>query len=67
VFLIVFFVVATVYVVGGMIYNRVTAGKTGVEMIPQYEFWASLPGLIGDGFRFAFSCGCFARTGYKPM
>jgi hypothetical protein len=27
-------------------------GATGVEMVPQHEFWFALPGLVKDGFWF---------------
>uniref|UniRef100_H2Z8L3 Cation-dependent mannose-6-phosphate receptor n=1 Tax=Ciona savignyi TaxID=51511 RepID=H2Z8L3_CIOSA len=57
VLLIIFFVLLFVYLVGGILYNRYKNEKTGLDMIPNREFWSSLPGLIADGVKFIFS-GC---------
>jgi hypothetical protein len=42
-----------VYILGGVIINH-RAGATGWDLMPNRSFWSSLPGLIKDGFRFAF-------------
>ena len=39
-----FFVLVLVYLVGGVLYMRFVRGATGVEQIPQLEFWKGLPG-----------------------
>lgn len=49
---------------------RFKKGATGIEMIPNVEFWASLPGLVKDGIKFSFmnTCGkCTNRSGYSSM
>ena len=35
-----------VYLVGGILLLRYWRGARGVEQIPNYEFWKSLPGLV---------------------
>jgi len=35
-----------VYFVGGILVLRYWRGARGVEQIPNYEFWISLPGLV---------------------
>lgn len=50
--LIVFFMVLFVYLVTGVIFNRVYRQKSGREVIPNVTFWTALPGLIKDGFGF---------------
>nr|XP_002126668.1 putative mannose 6-phosphate receptor-like protein C530.09c [Ciona intestinalis] len=59
VLLIIFFVLLFVYLVGGILYNRYKNEETGLDMLPNKEFWASLPGLIADGIKFIFG-GCKA-------
>ncbi|KNC54259.1 mannose 6-Phosphate Receptor [Thecamonas trahens ATCC 50062] len=51
--LIVAVVFAFVYLVGGCVYKRVVVGAVGLEMIPNVDFWRSLPGLVLDGFNFS--------------
>ncbi|EGD75645.1 hypothetical protein PTSG_07762 [Salpingoeca rosetta] len=48
----VFFGVLLGYFVLGAVYLGGAQGRRGVEMIPNREFWASLPGLVQDGFYF---------------
>ena len=43
------------YFVLGSVYLRFGRNATGVEVIPHYEFWSSLPGLVRDGFMFVFN------------
>jgi len=52
VFLIIFFIGGFLYVAIGVAYNYKFKGQTGVEMIPNLQFWKALPGLIKDGFTF---------------
>jgi len=35
-----------VYFVGGLLLLRYWRGARGVEQIPNFEFWKSLPGLV---------------------
>jgi len=52
VFLIIFFVGGFLYVAIGMAYNYKFKGQTGVEMVPNIEFWRGLPSMLKDGFVF---------------
>ncbi|XP_065830100.1 uncharacterized protein [Oscarella lobularis] len=51
---IVFFGLITVYFVAGILVMKFKSGAQGKEMIPNVSFWASLPGLVKDGFLFVF-------------
>ncbi|XP_072037687.1 cln5-like protein 1 isoform X1 [Amphiura filiformis] len=53
--IIIFLVTAVVYLVGGAIMNK-SGGATGLELIPNLEFWKSLPQLIAEGAVFFWSC-----------
>ncbi|XP_028414125.1 uncharacterized protein LOC114537164 [Dendronephthya gigantea] len=50
--IIVFFVVLLIYLVFGAVFMKFRRGATGIYIIPNVGFWASLPGLIKDGFIF---------------
>nr|XP_039260122.1 cln5-like protein 1 [Styela clava] len=52
IFLIIFFVVLFIYFIGGIIFRKITTDAAGSELIPNKEFWSSLPGLIKDGVMF---------------
>jgi len=54
VFVIIVAVLAVVYLIGGMVYNRVKYQATGKDLIPNIEFWMDLPSLIRDGASFAW-------------
>ena len=41
--------VVPIYMLGGAAYLRRRSGATGLELVPNRDFWASLPGLIKDG------------------
>lgn len=41
-----FFVAVMVYIVGGILFLRFYRGASGVEMIPNYEFWKDFPLLV---------------------
>jgi len=47
--------VLVAYLVIGVIVNKFVRKKEGPEMIPNHEFWSSLPGLIKDGFTFVIN------------
>eukprot|EP01028_Stygiella_incarcerata_P012982 TRINITY_DN81011_c0_g1_i1.p1 TRINITY_DN81011_c0_g1~~TRINITY_DN81011_c0_g1_i1.p1 ORF type:complete len:2123 (-),score=413.47 TRINITY_DN81011_c0_g1_i1:321-6689(-) len=51
IFLIVLACLIFLYLVIGVIVNLVR-GKRGKEIIPNYSFWRSLPGLVADGYIF---------------
>ena len=67
IFLILFFVGAFVYFVGGVLFMKYRRGASGADLIPNVGFWRDLPGLVRDGCVFSFNkaralCGG-ARTG----
>jgi hypothetical protein len=39
----------SVYFIGGALYLHFVKGQRGSELIPNYEFWRDLPGLVKDG------------------
>jgi hypothetical protein len=41
-----FFTTATVYFAGGLIFLKFVRHAEGVSMVPNVEFWSSLPGLV---------------------
>ena len=53
--LIIFFVLITVYLVVGVLFNKFYRGTTGKELIPHVDFWTELPGLARDGVLFTFN------------
>lgn len=61
VFCIIYFVVLLVYFVGGSAIMYFARGARGVEVVPNYEFWCSLPGLVRDGVIYLFN-GCRPLT-----
>eukprot|EP00048_Salpingoeca_helianthica_P006783 m.102585 g.102585 ORF g.102585 m.102585 type:complete len:288 (+) comp14122_c2_seq1:35-898(+) len=54
-----------VYFVGGMVFLKYKRQASGREMVPNVEFWSSLPGLIKDGF--LFTVAKVRRTDYQPL
>ncbi|XP_065190585.1 uncharacterized protein LOC135821512 [Sycon ciliatum] len=56
VMLIILFVLVPVYLAAGVAYG-VAQHKTGVELIPNFSFWSSLPDLIKGGFTWVTTCG----------
>lgn len=66
VLLILFFVAVVVYIVGGILFLRFYRGASGVEMIPNYEFWKGFPLLVKDGMVFTFR-GCKSDTTYSQI
>jgi len=70
VFLIVFFaVLASYFIFGALIKWKAMGATPGAELIPNSEFWASLPGLIGDGCRFSKdkALGLCGRSSYSSL
>lgn len=66
VLLILFFVAVMVYLIGGILFLRFYRGASGVEMIPNYEFWKDFPLLVKDGMVFTFR-GCKSDTTYSKI
>ncbi|KAK0070612.1 hypothetical protein PV326_002301, partial [Microctonus aethiopoides] len=50
-------VFSSLYFIGGAVALKVFRGAVGLELIPNYDFWSDLPGLVRDGVAFTFS-GC---------
>jgi len=50
--LIILLVLVVVYIVGGILFNRFYRHESGVGLIPNLEFWSTLPGLVKDGVMF---------------
>ncbi|KAH7821163.1 uncharacterized protein MONOS_17789 [Monocercomonoides exilis] len=48
------------YLLVGIFIQAVLHGKRGLKMLPNWEFWSMLPGLVMDAFRFMFS-PCFGK------
>jgi hypothetical protein len=54
------FVMFSVYVLLGMLYNRFVMGKTGMEQMPNLEFWEGCCGhvKVGHATQLVFEVGC---------
>ncbi|XP_060603085.1 cation-dependent mannose-6-phosphate receptor-like [Ruditapes philippinarum] len=66
VLLILFFVFLGIYFIGGMLFLKFARGAQGTEMVPNYDFWSSLPGYIKDGI--TFTCrGCKTESSYSQI
>lgn len=52
VLLIVFFALAVVYLVAGILFNKFARHNTGKEVVPNVSLWVALPGLVKDGCLF---------------
>lgn len=46
----------SIYLILGMIYKKVRYNATGINLIPNVEFWKDVPFLIGDGILLIFTC-----------
>jgi len=55
-----------VYLVAGITFNKVKKQATGKDLIPNVEFWFSLPGLVKDGVMFIVNSTC-RRGGYQTV
>lgn len=69
--LIIFFSALLAYLILGMLFRMFIIGAKGYEVIPNYEFWHSLPGLIQDGFAFTLQVilggSTVSRAGYNEI
>ncbi|XP_066140575.1 uncharacterized protein [Euwallacea fornicatus] len=57
IFCIMFFVAFSTYFIGGALIMYFIRGARGMEILPNFDFWASIPGLIRDGLIYLLS-GC---------
>jgi len=55
IFLIIVSVVTFIYCTVGMFYKYKKLGVSGLEAVPNIEFWRDLPGLVKDGLVYTFS------------
>ncbi|XP_067649793.1 uncharacterized protein [Haliotis asinina] len=62
---IIFFALAFLYILGGLGFQTFVRKASGREMVPNYNLWSALPGLIRDGFILTFTCG--RRSGYGKV
>lgn len=65
--LILFFTFLVIYVIGGILWNGYCQGASGMEMLPNIEFWRDFPALITDGARFTASCCMVGTTSYDRV
>lgn len=66
VMLCIIFIGGFLYFAGFSFYNwKFRSATTKEEIIPQYEFWAGLPSLVADGFRFILHG--FRKEGFEPL
>jgi len=56
-----------VYIAAGITYNKVRKQAAGLELIPNVEFWTSLPGLVKDGVMFIVNKTCRRGGGYQQV
>ena len=69
-FVILFGVAAGLYTTGGLYYGIAVQGKSGLDAVPNKDFWRDLGGLVKDGTIFAFSGGTAKaqpRAAYAPV
>ncbi|XP_031551236.1 uncharacterized protein LOC116288573 [Actinia tenebrosa] len=71
VLLIIFFSVLVIYLLGGMLFLKVTRGARGKELLPNYPFWSDLFMLMQEGCVFTVDkvkglCGG-RSTGYQSI
>jgi hypothetical protein len=50
---IILLVVVSVYIIGGMIFLKVSHGATGADMIPNRSVWSSILSYAIDGLRYS--------------
>jgi len=55
--LILLLVALVVYCVGGGVYNYKYRGEEGLNIIPQWAYWKTLPGLVKDGCIYSYRHG----------
>ena len=64
-FILIFSLTMGLYCGLGMVYKYKKLGVTGIETIPNIEFWRDYPGLIKDGMAYFLSLvrSCLAKGG----
>jgi hypothetical protein len=55
IFMIIVLVLVLVYIIGGVLYNRFRNNKSGVDMIPNAEFWVLFPSYVKGGGQYVVS------------
>jgi len=55
IFLIILIPGIALYFFGGMLYLGALKGNRGKEMVPNIEFWVTVPGLVQDGITFTIT------------
>lgn len=58
-------VLVILYFVAGIAYNKFKLQKSGLDVVPQYTFWISIPGLVKDGVMFVVER--FKRNNYQSV
>jgi len=68
-FIICFAVLLVVYCGCGIFYKIKKLGVTGIEAIPNVEFWRDYPSLVKDGCSYSVATvmGCFGKGGYSAV
>eukprot|EP01123_Difflugia_compressa_P011847 TRINITY_DN485_c0_g1_i2.p1 TRINITY_DN485_c0_g1~~TRINITY_DN485_c0_g1_i2.p1 ORF type:complete len:245 (-),score=37.41 TRINITY_DN485_c0_g1_i2:62-796(-) len=61
--------IIVVYLAAGITFNVVKNQKTGVEVIPNLEFWTSAPGMAKDGVLFLWNkfMGAIGKSEYQSI
>jgi len=67
IFLILLLCLVVVYVAAGITFNVVKKKASGKEIIPNVEFWGSIPGLVKDGVMFIVNSTCRRGSGYSQV
>ncbi|CAH1238350.1 M6PR [Branchiostoma lanceolatum] len=66
VFIIIFIVTVSVYLIAGMLYQSFVKNATGIERIPNIGFWRDLPALVKDGGKLLIS-PCSKSSSYSNI
>jgi len=67
IFVIILLCLVVVYIVAGIILNKFVRHQSGLDLIPNFEFWKSLPGLVKDGVFFILRPCLGNRGGYTNV
>ena len=62
-------VILVLYCGAGISYNVFKKNESGLDVIPNYAFWVSLPGLVLDGLKFTYAkiTGSQSMTSYDSI